>query len=944
MPSISCPYCRHVMELKGVHAGRFKPACPECRAQFQLTISADPKVAPEVLALGVGTVVGAEAVVAGPKAASVAGATVVASASRSSTATVVAPPMPPTIRDNQKMLTPLGGDTHSDPTVPVGLGEKTVEQLSRTPPGPVTPKWEAAATASGHNRLGGYEIIKTLGEGGMGRVYLANQTSLARNVALKVLSPKLASDAQFVSRFTREAFAAAQLTHHNVVQIHDIGVDRAKDATETNYFSMEFVEGQTLAKLIDHVGRLDPATAVGYVLQAARGLKFAHDHGLIHRDIKPDNLLLNSQGIVKVADLGLVKRAGAKEQVIQAAATLSPAQAEAADAGKTLPSAVMGTPAYMPPEQAIDAGMVDARADIYSLGCTLYHLLTGHAPFGGRTVDDIIKAHGTQQMIPPDRVMKDIPPALSQIVMKMTAKKPEERYADMGEVVTALEHCLGIESEKPFAPEQEQLKLLELSADRFNTCPWKSFRKFTILGFFIASVVAIVVLALPVVGHPLLAAGLFGYVVTAVVSYQIIYGLARRTYLMQKFREMAFASNFADWAQYVLFAELGVGLLIAFGLHWVWLGFSVGAVLSAFLFYVVVDSALSSERRICLEQTEKMLRALRAGGTDENTIRHFVCRYCGKDWEEFYEALFGFEAKLQARQAWNRGELGRTRPRFGAWREPVVAWIERHIEAQREEKQRKMLLKIEVEALKAKGLDAYEANIQAKQAANRLIDNAAAVRAAALKRSNEVTAVSGATAAKVDGEAIPKDWMHDGTEFKTRRRRRGNYFERRYGTPFDILFGRAVRLLAAMLILICFGLWWSNNGANDARNTAVSLAQQRDDISNVVKEGAKQAMSFHRVFRFSDPGAAPLRINHLPTWLCDALGCWNGAIAGILLLMSVFFNGRLMGFTVLMAATTALFGRQMPISMFSETEWLVPATAVGIWLVAILFLRDSSRA
>jgi len=287
--------------------------------------------------------------------------------------------------------------------------------------------------------------------------------------------------------------------------------------------------------------------------------------------------------------------------------------------------------------------------------------------------------------------------------------------------------------------------------------------------------------------------------------------------------------------------------------------------------------------------------------------------------------------------------LGRTRPKFGAWREPVVAWIERHIEAQREEKQRKMLLKIEVEALKAKGLDAYEANLQAKQAANRLIDNAAAVRAAALKRSNEVTAVSGATAAKVDGEAIPKDWMHDGTEFKTRRRRRGNYFERRYGTPFDILFGRAVRLLAAMLILICFGLWWSNNGAYDARNTAVSLAQQRDDLSNVVKEGAKQAMSFHRIFRFSDPGAAPLRINHLPNWLCDALGCWNGAIAGMLLLMSVFFNGRLMGFTVLMAAATALFGRLMPISMFTETEWLVPAAAVGIWLVAILFLRDTNR-
>ena len=936
MASISCPYCRHVMVLKGVHPGQFKPACPECRAQFQLTISADPKVAPEVVALGVGTELGneAETVASSPRAAA-------AGASQATAATVVAPPRTPTIRDNQKhSAAPHDGDGHSDATVPVGLGERTVEQLSRTP---VTPKWEAAAAASGHHRLGGYEIIKTLGEGGMGKVFLANQTSLARNVALKVLSPRLATDPQFVSRFTREAFAAAQLSHHNVVQIHDIGVDRSKDNAETNYFSMEFVEGQTLGKLVSHVGKLEPATAVGYVLQAARGLKFAHDHGLIHRDVKPDNLLINAQGIVKVADLGLVKRAGATEKVIQAAATLSPAQAEAAESGKTLPSAVMGTPAYMPPEQAKDAGTVDARADIYSLGCTLYHLLTGKPPFTGKTVEGLLKAHTSEPMIPLDRVVANIPPTLSQIVMKMVEKKPEDRYADMGEVVTALEQCLGIESEKPFAPEQEQLKLLELSAERFNTCTWKNVRKYSILGFYVASVIAIVVLALPAVGHPLLAAGLFGYVLTTVVSYQIIYGLARRSYLLGKGRELLFSSRFADWAQYVLFAELGVGLLIAFGLHWIWLGFSVAAVLSAFLFYVVVDNALSAERRIALEQTEKMLKTLRLSGTDENTIRHFVCRYCGKDWEEFYEALFGFEAKLQARQAWNRGELGRSRPKFGAWREPIVSWIDRHIEALREEKQRKMLLKVEVEALKARGVDPYEANLQAKQAANRLIDNAAAVRAAALKRSTEVTAVSGSPAAgAAKTEVIPKDWMHDATEFKTRRRRGGNYFERRYGSPFDILFGRAVRLTLAMLILISFGLWWSNNGALEARNAAASLAQQRDDLSKVAVEGAKQAVTIHRVFEFSSTGAEPLRISNLPDWLCNSLGCWNGAIAGSLLLLSVFFGGRILGFTVLMAAATALFGRRMPISMFSETEWMVPATAVGVWLIGVLFLRDSS--
>jgi hypothetical protein len=215
-----------------------------------------------------------------------------------------------------------------------------------------------------------------------------------------------------------------------------------------------------------------------------------------------------------------------------------------------------------------------------------------------------------------------------------------------------------------------------------------------------------------------------------------------------------------------------------------------------------------------------------------------------------------------------------------------------------------------------------------------------------MKLSRYLTGVwgpPGGAPAAAHAEAIPKDWMHEGTTFKPRRRRGGNYFERRYGSPFDILFGRAVRLTLAMLILTAFGLWWSNNGANDARNAAADLVQSREDASVMVKSTVVQAVKINKVFHFSDQGAAPLRIKHLPDWLCESLGCWNGAIAGILLLLSLFFGGRIMGFTVMMASATALFGRKLPISTFSETEWLVPAAAVAIWLVAILFLRDSSQ-
>src|SRR5205085_2799317 len=223
--------------------------------------------------------------------------------------------------------------------------------------------------------------------------------SLDRNVALKVMKPEWAKDATFVARFTREAYAAAQLTHHNVVQIYDFGEDAG-----TNFFSMEFVDGQTLAGLVREKQKLDVEEAVGYVLQAARGLKFAHDQSLIHRDVKPENLLLNRQGIVKVADLGLVKTPGvadADEPTGAAAPATGGGRASAAGSSQiTQLNVAMGTPAFMAPEQARDAAHVDHRADIYSLGCTLYDLVTGRPPFEGRTAMEVITKHMSEPIVP----------------------------------------------------------------------------------------------------------------------------------------------------------------------------------------------------------------------------------------------------------------------------------------------------------------------------------------------------------------------------------------------------------------------------------------------------------------------------------------------------------------------------------------------------------------
>jgi serine/threonine protein kinase len=263
----------------------------------------------------------------------------------------------------------------------------------------------------------------------MGAVYLALQTSLDRDVALKLMHAQWADDPVFLARFTRQAYAAAQLNHHNVVQIYDFGADAG-----VHFFSMEFVDGRSLGDLLKR-GQLSPAEAVGYVMQAARGLKFAHDRGMVHRDVKPNNLLLNAEGLVKVADLGLVRTQGMTAD--------DDRQTHAGDklrgtADVTAAGTAMGSPSYMSPEQCRDATAVDPRADVYSLGCTLYALLSGRTPFVGRSAVEVIRQHLSVPPPPLARVAPDVPAALADIVGKGLQKDPADRSQGVDELISAL--------------------------------------------------------------------------------------------------------------------------------------------------------------------------------------------------------------------------------------------------------------------------------------------------------------------------------------------------------------------------------------------------------------------------------------------------------------------------------------------------------------------------
>ncbi len=281
--------------------------------------------------------------------------------------------------------------------------------------------------------LGNYVILDKLGEGGMGQVYKARHRRMGRVVAIKVLPPWATDSPTAVQRFQREVEAAAKLVHPNVVTAYD-----ADEANNVHFLVMEFVEGIDLASLVEREGPLPVARAVDYVLQAARGLEYAHSQGLVHRDIKPSNLLLNQEGVVKILDLGLVRFERAPDDVETAPAD-----------GLTKTGQIMGTVDFMAPEQSIDAKRVDHRADVYSLGCTLYFLLTGKPVYPGETLVEKILGHRQKPVPSLQAERPDVPQALDSIFKKMVAKRPENRYQSMAEVIRELERLASGTSVRP---------------------------------------------------------------------------------------------------------------------------------------------------------------------------------------------------------------------------------------------------------------------------------------------------------------------------------------------------------------------------------------------------------------------------------------------------------------------------------------------------------------
>jgi len=251
-------------------------------------------------------------------------------------------------------------------------------------------------------RIGAYEVVGKVGDGGLGTVYKARQLSMAREVALKVLHKKWLSDEEFKKRFLLEARLAGRLSHQNLIQVYDVGRDRG-----IYYFSMEFVDGETVEDMIEREGPLDTTKAIDITLQVLRAIAYIRTFDIVHRDIKPGNMMMTRKGVVKLGDFGFVK---------------TKLDTKIATEGE-----VLGTPDYISPEQAMGIETIDWRSDEYSLGCSVYHMVTGKPPFEG-SGSSVMRQHIKSDLPDPRTLNPKVPDSVVQLLERMMAKDPNDRF------------------------------------------------------------------------------------------------------------------------------------------------------------------------------------------------------------------------------------------------------------------------------------------------------------------------------------------------------------------------------------------------------------------------------------------------------------------------------------------------------------------------------------
>ena len=529
--------------------------------------------------------------------------------------------------------------------------EETIEQGSLPRPSPIPPppsprddttieeprpRAERAepAVAKAPRALGGYRVGPLLGQTRAGASYWATRRATGRKVALAILRPRWAADAGFVARYAREAYASAQLSDPNIASVVDFAIDRGLP-----FSASDSIGGHLMSDPARGRAGLDRTARAAAILHAARGLRHAHEQQVFHRDLGLDKITIDDDGLVRVAGIGLA---------------LAP---ETPVAPAVAPIALEGAPA--PPPSPPSA--LAAREDVAALGRALRTLLAG--------------SQG-------DRAM---PPGLAEVTRRMVGDGPDDPYPDLGAATRALEAELGVSG--PFAPSDADSAEFEAAASDFATPPLARARPLVALGG--VAILALFVLLLLLMRRPLpaLAAAAFGLLSAA--SLAGFRGIQGRSPIAERAREWLLGGDTADRLTVLATLSLAVVALAFSGLLGVWIFLLILAVGLAAAYHFALDRNADRERAPAVDRARALLRTLRRRGVAEADIRRFAASRAGRHWEEFFEALFGYDALRQARGRWSADAGGLRRPRHDPWRDPVVDAVDSLIGARRRERPRR---------------------------------------------------------------------------------------------------------------------------------------------------------------------------------------------------------------------------------------------------------------
>jgi hypothetical protein len=740
--------------------------------------------------------------------------------------------------------------------------------------------------------LANYQIIRPLGKLNEGAVYLARQITLDRPVVLRVINPQWAQNPAILARFMREAYAASQLAYHHLVRVLDLGSDRG-----LHYVCTEYVEGQTLGQLQKSRGKLPAEEAAIYILKAARGLQFAHARGMIHRNVKPDNIIVNQQSMAKVADLGLASRPTLEE--------VPPGQS-------------VGTPGYMAPEQVRDAQVADPRSDVYSLGYTLYEMVTGRPVFKGNTVEEVLARNNAAPGNRPGAVIDGVPRALSDIIVKMTAAKLGDRYASMADVIRALEDFLHIEGAGRLAQSKDCVRTLERGFHAFQLAGPIALKTPVLLSFFCGCAALFAFLLL--IRQWKIAGCILAVALLTAVAHFVVHGLTHRTYLFQRFRDMALSRSWRDLLKPGVALLLFCVVLWAFGQLLLWMLAGLLAVFLVVGFHYVVDRRIAAARAAALAEVEDMLKTLRLRGVSEEALQEFVCKTTGSEWEEFFEALFGYEAKLAARLAFAGGTAA-LQPRFGAWRDPLVRWLDRFQKSRQEARLQQYLQEIEQANLLAQGIAAARAREEAERAAGVRKEEQPAAPAAP---TAVTTAPEAGAGSSIPSRPIPSRPIVVQEIFQPRPHPTSTPRSSFLADVFEALVGSGVRFVVGATLLGT-SLWWLHTRG---------LLPGRAELN--------QEWAWRQLWEKGQQ-VPPLTIAGVPEIVLQAVCSLGAAIAGLALILSANWRSPKIGVLTLLGAAVMVAG---PVSgLVSAVEGVSPFVLCliaggGIMVLGFLFGRD----